>query len=123
MIDDLITVHDWFPTLLDASGVRGLNQKPFYGKSVWPTIKNGEPLGERSVVIGATGWFAVFDGPWKLVHRPLPDGEAERTLYRIFEDPSESRDLASSESTEFERLQGILEGFPLGRDDQRSGSR
>jgi len=114
VVDDLITVHDWFPTLLDATGVRGLNQKAFYGQSVWSAIRDREPLGERTVVLGATGWFAVFDGPWKLVHRPLGNGQTERTLYRIFEDPSESRDLAASEPAAFERLTGILEGFSLG---------
>ncbi len=114
VVDDLITVHDWFPTLLDATGVRGLNQKPFYGQSVWSAIRDREPLGERTVVLGATGWFAVFDGPWKLVHRPLANGQTERTLYRIFEDPSESRDLAASEPAAFERLAGILDGFSLG---------
>ena len=85
VVNHLVTVHDWFPTLLESTGVRGRNGKPFYGRGVWPTIRDRESFGKRRVVIGVTGWFAVFD------------------------DPSERRDLAA-----FERLAGILDSFSLG---------
>lgn len=59
-------------------------------------------------------WFAVFDGPWKLAHRPLPTGQAERMLYQILGDPSEGRDLSASEPEAFRCLARILDVFALG---------
>ncbi len=110
-----ISVHDWFPTLLEAAGVDGLNRKPFYGRSVWAAIRDDAPLPRRSIVLGATGWFAVFDGPWKLLHRPRRGGEAARELYHVSHDPGETRDLAADEPEVFARMAGILDGFPIGR--------
>ncbi len=113
-VEDVITVHDWFPTLLEAAGVEGRNKKPFYGQSTWQTIRDGKALGHRRFVLGATGWFAVFDGPWKMVHRPLAGGKAERTLYRIFDDPTESRNLAATNAEDLRRLETLLDNFPVG---------
>jgi arylsulfatase A-like enzyme len=54
----------------------------------------------------ATNWprWAVRDGDWKL----LSDGERRRELYRLSDDPLESRNLAAQQPEMVQKLEALL---------------
>jgi arylsulfatase A-like enzyme len=82
---------DILPTLLDAAQIKPAAAQEIHGVSILPLLR-----GESFARPGMLHWetrqnSAVLAGEWKLVHRSY---EKPR-LYRLAEDPGESRDLAS----------------------------
>ncbi|MDQ7008624.1 MAG: sulfatase-like hydrolase/transferase [Acidobacteriota bacterium] len=58
------------------------------------------PENPRRPVPGRPGrWWALRDGPWKLIEIPQPEGRRVFELYNLERDPAESEDL-SAEQTE-----------------------
>lgn len=109
----LMTAWDVFPTLAAAAQVPPQNKLPFDGKNLWPVIEGKQPPVARedlffSVENGNVTHFAVFSGSWKLVRQIQPDQSAKNMLFRIFEDPQETRDLSSSNPAVVEELTAKL---------------
>ncbi len=100
-------VVDILPTLLDLGGAtyprerRGIALPPPEGTSLRPLLE-GRPLARSSpIAFEHEGHAALLDGEWKLVGRDLVRPAhlaAERwELYRISEDPTETRDLSRAQ--------------------------
>ena len=111
--DQMITALDWFPTLASAAGLETGNERPFDGLDMWPAMRNGERVGRGSLLIGATGNFAVFRDGWKYVETALRrTGETHTFLFRIDDDPLEERNLLDAEPERARELMAWLRGFP-----------
>lgn len=111
--DQMVTALDWFPTLASAAGLETGNERPFDGLDMWSAMRNGERVDRGSLLIGATGNFAVFRGGWKYVETTLRrTGETHTFLFRIDDDPLEERNLLDAEPTRARELKAWLREFP-----------
>jgi len=92
----VMTMMDYFPTLIAAAGIEPGNHLPCDGRNLWPALVAGrvEPREDIffSVETGGALRYAVHHREWKLVI----DGE-KKLLFRIVEDPNETTDLAAKE--------------------------
>lgn len=111
--DQMITALDWFPTLASAAGIETGNQRPFDGLDMWRALRDGEQVDRGTLLIGATGNFAVFRDGWKYVKSTLRrTGETQTFLFRIDDDPLEERNLSDAESEMAQDLMAWLKEFP-----------
>jgi uncharacterized sulfatase len=100
--DDLVSVIDIFPTVLDYAGIAPASDLP--GKSLRPTVERGQPLG-RERFIGSmhqcrepNGWkqfeatgFYLRDRRW---HYFVCDQRGVEQLFDMSHDPQATRDVA-----------------------------
>lgn len=111
--DQMITALDWFPTLASAAGIETGNQQPFDGLDMWRALRDGEEVDRGTLLIGATGNFAVFRDGWKYVESTFRrTGETQTFLFRIDDDPLEERNLSDAESEMAQDLMAWLKEFP-----------
>jgi arylsulfatase A-like enzyme len=108
----VVTVHDWLPTLATGAGVPLGETKPLYGKDLWETLVNGETAPNDEFIIAHRGNIAVFDGEWKYVWSSDRQREARPMLFRISEDPFEKNDLAADHPDILERLRARAAEVP-----------
>ena len=104
-MDQIMTVMDVFPTLMDAAGVEPGEHFPWDGSSLWPSIADGKPAPRTDDVFFASetpiyGHFnlTLFNQDWKLVQEVLQDQlttTVTNHLFKISEDPNEYHNLAS----------------------------
>ncbi|HUQ91621.1 MAG TPA: arylsulfatase [Bryobacteraceae bacterium] len=92
---------DVFPTLAAAVGVKPGNRLPLDGRNLWANIQAGkaEPREDLLFAVenGNRMFLAIHHGDWKLVREvPSSGGQPENYLFRIAEDPTESKDLAAA---------------------------
>ncbi len=90
--DQLISALDLLPTLTAAAGIPHGSEKPLDGQNMWSSIRDGETVNGKEVVIGAQGSVAVLRDNWKLIQR-----DEEVSLFDLKRDPGETRDLASEQ--------------------------
>lgn len=131
--DAMATVYDWIPTLVSLAGYPGADNRDLDsidlsdldGIDLWPTIESSiEPRRDQPIVFAsatpAGPRIAAIEDGWKLIRplRPPPSANATREfvpgeyaaeLFNIFEDPSESSDLAASEPERTARLTAYLD--------------
>ena len=131
--DAVATVYDWIPTLLSPAGSPGVDDRDsdgidlndLDGIDLWPTIEGSAELRRDQPIVLASATpagprIAVIEDGWKLIRplRPPPSASAAREfvsaeyapeLFNIFEDPSESSDLAASEPERTARLTAYLD--------------
>ena len=111
--DQMVTALDWFPTLASAAGLETGNERPFDGLDMWSAMRSGERVDRGSLLIGATGNFAVFRDGWKYLENTLRrTGETQRFLFRIDDDPLEERNLLDAEPERARQLRAWLREFP-----------
>lgn len=111
--NQMVTALDWFPTLASAAGLETGNERPFDGLDMWSAMRSGERVDRGSLLIGATGNFAVFRDGWKYVENTLRrTGETQRFLFRIDDDPLEERNLLDAEPERARQLRAWLREFP-----------
>lgn len=103
-MDQIMTIMDVFPTLAEAAGIKTGNTKTLDGRSLWPSIIEGEEAPRDEFVFFASetpiyGHFnlTLFNDEWKLVQ--VVDQEQITTtvtnhLFKISEDPFEYNNLA-----------------------------
>ena len=106
-MDQIMTVMDVFPTLMDAAGLRPGEHFPWDGTSLWPAIRGGLPAPRQSDVFFASetpiyGHFnlTLFNEEWKLVQEILQDQVTTTVtnhLFKISEDPNEYNNLAADQ--------------------------
>ena len=118
LLNQMVTAHDWLPTLAAATGIETGVDRPLDGHDMWPAIQAGEAVARRPTVIGGgTGpnpWLTVFSGDWKLLRVPAQRGEPSRDrLYRILADPLEENDLAAENVQTARRLGRFLDDFEM----------
>ena len=108
--------EDWFPTLLEITGVPMAGEFNLDGVSIAPTLF-GKTQPERPFLYrefhGSGGQQAVRVGDWKLIHRQLlgnPKKPAAPTteLFNLRSDPRESRDVSSENPQVVARLESIM---------------
>lgn len=111
--DQMITALDWFPTLVSAAGIATASEQPFDGLDMWRALRSGEQVDRGSVLIGATGNFAVFRDGWKYVESTLRrTGETQTFMFRIDDDPLEERNLLDAEPERARELMAWMREFP-----------
>ncbi len=119
--DQFAYVTDFLPTVLDIAGI-ALPGDEYKGKKLYrPTGASLLPYlegkagaaHEPTQVIGfeSTGGFAIFRGDFKLVRDGPPFSDGAWHLYNLRQDPTESRDLASSEPALFNELKAEVDKF------------
>ncbi|KEI69334.1 sulfatase-like hydrolase/transferase [Endozoicomonas elysicola] len=103
-MDQIMTIMDVFPTLAEAAGIKTGNTRALDGRSLWPSIIEGEEAPRDEYVFFASetpiyGHFnlTLFNDEWKLVQ--VVDQEQITTtvinhLFKISEDPYEYNNLA-----------------------------
>ncbi len=103
IIDDLISVKDITPTLLDIAGVKphdgtydGRAVEPISGISQLAALTGeGEQADpNRVLAFELFGKRSVRRGDWKIVHMPAPYGTDEWQLYNLSNDIAEANDLS-----------------------------
>ena len=105
-MDQIMTVMDVFPTLMDAVGIEAGEHFPWDGSSLWPAIAEGAeaPRSDDVFFVSETpiyGMFnlTVFNEEWKLVQEVEQDQlttTVTNHLFRIGEDPNEYNNLAAA---------------------------
>ena len=124
-LDQMIVVHDWLPTLLDAIGGNPQDIEKPYGQSMWAALETGDIIDRKPIVIGAEKDTATFDWPWKLTDTTErgPKGKHSIGLYNIEQDPTETNDLKSAEPEIFNRLTEIKNARPKAKSIRATGPR
>ena len=97
----VMSMMDHFPTLAGACGIPTGPTKPLDGRNLWPSITAGKVERRDDIFFvvegGGTQRYAVHHGEWKLVREVTRAGQATNMLFRVEEDPSETRDLAAKD--------------------------
>ena len=122
-LDQLTTVHDLFPTLATALGVKPLNKKPFYGQDLWKAFRTGKTIPHKDVLIASQA-TALFHGEWKLIQGQGVGGRpGYQELYLINSDPEERFDLSEVYPELTKALGAIIDRFPKGEPISRGRGR
>ena len=105
-MDQIMSVMDVFPTLMEAVGGTAGEHLPWDGASLWPAIRDGQaaPRNEDLFFASETpiyGHFnlTLFNEEWKLVQEILQDQVTTTVtnhLFKISEDPNEYNNLAAA---------------------------
>jgi len=113
-MQQMIAVHDWLPTLLEAAGGDSASVEGAYGQSMWAAIKNGDVIERKVTTIGVLSSRAAYDWPWKLLdHTPRgPNAKRSVRLFNVLDDPTESTDLAAEYPERVVQLQRVLDAIP-----------
>lgn len=123
VVDDLVSIYDFRPTLLDWAGVDDPDAERRPGRSFAGLLDAGLPLPEpRDHVVvfdeyGPTRMIRTRD--WKYVHR-YPDGPHE--LYDLRADPGERRNLIGT-APDGELRDRLESWFRVWADPERDGRR
>lgn len=96
--EQLCAIHDLFPTLASACGLTMQLAKPLDGINLWSQLVNEKTI-ERSIVIAEQDQ-TIIRGQWKLIQ--FADGGNE--LFNLQDDPTESKDVITSESVVASKL-------------------
>ena len=112
---------DVAPTVLDVMGLAGAEGTgEFEGRSLLPVLF-GQP--GRPVLVGRTMHerpsYSFRDGAWKLIHS-VRSGQVE--LYRLADDPGETKDLAAAQPVRAEFYRQTLYRWLRGLERRRGAS-
>ena len=111
--DQMIVVHDLFPTLAAACGVEEQAKKPLYGENLWPALRSGKTVPRGDTLIGDEDSWAFFQDDWKYVSSIDPkSGTHEAALFKIRVDPLEENNLADHYPEVARKLQELTDAFP-----------
>ena len=99
----IITVMDWFPTVLDLCGVQQPSNSPkLDGHSVLPLIRSAKAKSKYKILHFAWGKkWAVREGDWKLIGS---DGNAKVSLRNLVDAKPEAKDYAKAKPEIVQRL-------------------
>jgi len=112
----LFTVVDWLPTLAEAAGFE-TGSIEFDGVSLWKDLLGGEGVERGAVVLGGGNSSAVFSGEYKFVEQTMGQTTAQ-SLFRIYEDPNEEKDVKAQYPEVASELLAILRAHPRGIADK-----
>ena len=134
MHEQIVSVHDLFPTLLGLAGSPPASDPQRPGVDFWPSVVDGtllrrdEPISFAMMLPGPPGVPAtlsnslIVDG-WKLLEvgkfvRSAPPSERyrveKRELYNILEDPLEQQELSGSHPAKAQELLAAMNDIPAG---------
>ncbi len=112
-----VSASDILPTLLDAAGLANGIPEDLDGESRWEVLRDPTQSEEHpDYVATSPAGTAIYRGPWKLVKpsSPMPFSDPPAALYRIWDDPTETNDLAAAHPEQVEELAAALEAWPRG---------
>lgn len=119
-LPQVMTAMDVLPTLAGAAGINAGGGKPLDGKNLWPALKarRAEPREDLFFAVDSATrtHYAVYSGEWKLVREePSPgkpnSGAHTLSLFRIADDPRETKDLAAANAAVVESLTAKLDAW------------
>lgn len=114
-VDTPVSVHDWLPSLVSATGMQIELAPTVVGRDRWPVITGAMKTDTASMVLGVGQSTAVYEDRWKLLHIVPRDGKPTQTmLFDIVADPSEKEDLAAVNADVVERLMRTVAATPRG---------
>ena len=107
--------HDFYPTLLEAAGIKPDPAQVLDGVSTLATWKNPKAAPKRKALhwhypldkphfLGGVSAGAIREGDWKLIEYFDPARSDKFELFDLGKDPSEKKDLASSDPKRVEEL-------------------
>jgi len=105
--DQIITVMDWYPTVLELCGIeREVDAPMLDGHNFLPIIESAEsPSGYEGVLHFQWGKkWAVREGDWKLIGI---EGKSKVTLHRLTDDKPETIDHAEEKTDLVQRLKTL----------------
>jgi len=114
VFDKFFTVLDWLPTLAEVTGMQLDPGIELDGVNMWGSLTRGESAVRSYSILGGGTNYAVFKGDFKLVEQSVPKGPSQRTLYQIFDDPAETRDVSVDNPDVMSELVKILQNQPVG---------
>lgn len=121
--EEMISSIDWFPTLLDMTGVSSTKIPSFDGVSIVPVLKGGRlardtiychfPQGDGIFTSGHQPSTYVIQKQWKLIrfYCDNPDQSDRFELYNLSEDVGEANDLSRKYPERVEALHGLMQKF------------
>uniref|UniRef100_A0ABS3MGV2 Arylsulfatase n=2 Tax=Bradyrhizobium quebecense TaxID=2748629 RepID=A0ABS3MGV2_9BRAD len=110
VVDQMIHVVDYYPTLAKLAGASLSKTKPLDGHDMWPTISEGKASPRDEVIYNIEMYRgAVRKGDWKLVWRTTLPSKIE--LFNLAQDPYEKVNLASTNPERVLELQKRIDGL------------
>ena len=117
-LESVVTILDWFPTLIQAAGGTVPRDRLIVGRNIMPVLKGAEQEAGVSMVMGNrsnrapdTYFESAYRWPWKVVRAPtrivVPPGAAANQaalpasrdmsvmLFDVLADPNEQHDMAA----------------------------
>ena len=119
--DEIVQSIDFFPTLLELTGVPPREGQSFDGVSIVPALR-GEPLEREAIFVHSPQYTpatlhrpstSVRRGDWKLIrfHCDGPGQQDRHELYNLAEDIGEQVDLAEQQPSIVGELSALLDSF------------
>ncbi|HTQ84235.1 MAG TPA: arylsulfatase [Pseudolabrys sp.] len=107
VVDQMVHVVDYYPTLVKLAGGSLSDSKPLDGIDLWPTIVSGKPSPRDEIVYNIEMFRgAVRRGDWKLFWRATLPSKLE--LYDIAHDTGETNNAAAAHPEEVRELQNRI---------------
>ena len=92
--DSIACTVDYFPTLMEIMDFKMPDDRPIDGVSLMPLFTDSSVVRDQPLGFGYGSKAAWHDGPFKIIRQ---GAKAKWELYDLDADPSESKDLASSQ--------------------------
>ena len=119
--DAIVQSIDFYPTLLELTGVPARDGQSFDGVSIVPALR-GEPLERDAIFVHIPQYTpatlhrpstSVRRGDWKLIrfYCDGPDQQDRHELYNLAEDIGETTDLAGQEQDIVSELSALIDRF------------
>ena len=119
--DAIVQSIDFYPTLLELTGVPARDGQSFDGVSILPALR-GEPLERDAIFVHIPQYTpatlhrpstSVRRGDWKLIRFFCdgPDQQDRHELYNLAEDIGETTDLAGQEQDIVSELSALIDRF------------
>ena len=110
VVDQMIHVVDYYPTLVKLVGANVTKSKPLDGLDVWSTISDGKASPRKEVVYNVEMFRgAVRRDDWKLVWRTVLPSKIE--LFNLAQDPYEKTNVADQNPEKVQELQKRIDGL------------
>ncbi|MFC1551788.1 sulfatase [Candidatus Latescibacterota bacterium] len=97
-------VYDILPTVAKLAGIDVPEEMNIEGMNVWPSVSDGESVGDRFFYWYIGNKSAIRKGDWKLIHtgRSFDAGKSE--LFNVAEDPYEKTECSTTHPGIFKEL-------------------
>lgn len=113
VIDQMMHVVDYYPTLAKLAGADLTRTKPLDGLDMWPMISEGKPSPRDEIIYNVELFRgAVRKGDWKLVWRTTLPSKTE--LFNLSKDPSETTNLADQNPEKVQELKKRIDSLAGG---------